>query len=855
MQAKIVRSFQSILPAFIMLRQGLHWIVAALFRVWRWLNALDLPLSPLQWILLFYLVFGAAYLVATPVFEANDEIWHFGYVEHVRETGALPVQLFDGAETSYQQHGSQPPLYYGLVALLTSPLNIDDVEHYRRLNPHVTSNQPGAFGNKNLIIHDETLSPIHGTGLAVWVARLFGLALGFGTIFFVYKIGELIAPQRSTVAFVAAAITGLNPMFIFVSTSVNNDVLAMILNGALVLLMLRTLRDGFSLRYSIAIALLFALSSITKLTSLPLLPVLIGVALFVYYKSRDRRGLLIFICLLALCWLVIAGWWFWRNIELYGEPFGMITMANIAGPRGINFSLVDLFAEYQQFRMSYWGLFGALNIQVTGIFYVLLDLVTLLSGVGCIFLILQLLAISDLAYARYELAHLLTLLSALVLLWLGLLYWSTLTRAAEGRTLFPLVSVVSPLLAVGFVEVVWWIVFSLRPPDLDFVRAGDAVPKELLNNTMVWQLRFLGVVALFAPFTVIASQYNPPQPLVELPERALPIYAEFGDVALVAYERIDRRYSTGDQVRLQLYWKVLQQSATDNSILLTLVDDKRQEIGAYTSYPGAGSLRTSAWQAGAIYPDEYLITINQAAYGRYPFDLQVEWENRDTLEDIQATDLAGKLIEPVLLDAGAVVTVRFQSEATGLNELPTEMQPVFDEAIRLEAFQLDLELNEVILSWKTESSPDEDYTVFAHMLDGEGKIIAQADAPPRLPTGYWRWGETYTTFHRFPAEFNLLDYEVIVGLYLNDGATYPKAEYLKTIEVPEEDSAAEGENAIEGDEDDEAGIAGETEIALDSFKIPWELAAEVLALTPQPTEEGGAEPTDDASIRDEIRSN
>ena len=177
--------------------------------------------------------------------------------------------------------------------------------------------------------------------------------------------------------------------------------------------------------------------------------------------------------------------------------------------------------------MSFWGLFGALNIQLASVFYLLLDLMTILSVIGCVFLGLQLLAISDFAYARYELAHLLTLASALLLLWLGVLYLSTLTRVAEGRMLFPLIAVISPLLAVGFVEIVWWIVFSLRPPNLEFVRAGDAVPKELLHSTMLWQLRFLAIVAVFVPFTVIASQYNTPQPVETPPDRAQPLYAEF----------------------------------------------------------------------------------------------------------------------------------------------------------------------------------------------------------------------------------------------------------------------------------------------------------------------------------------
>ncbi|MDE2858963.1 MAG: DUF2142 domain-containing protein, partial [Chloroflexota bacterium] len=452
-------------------QEVLKRLVKLLFRAWKRVNSLDIPLSPLQWILLLYIVFGFSYTAASPVFEANDELWHFGFLQHLRETGSLPIQEFDGKETVYAQHGSQPPLYYALSALLTAPLDIDDIDEYRRLNPHVRASLPNAYGNKNLIIHDASLSLLRGAGFAVLLLRLFGLALGAGTIVLVYKISEFVAPQRPTVAFVAAALTGLNPMFIFISASVSNDSLAMILNGALLLLLLRCLRDGFRPRNSLFIALLFALTSISKVTSLVLLPALLLVGSLVLYRTRDRRGAMIYFIGIVVFWMLVAAWWYLRNVQLYNEPFGMMTMANIAGPRGMTFSLVNLFSEFQQFRMSYWGLFGALNIQLSAIYYLLLDLMTLTSFAGCVFLILQLLAISDFAYARYELRHLALLLMTVFLLSIGVLYWSTLTYRSDGRILFPLIAAISPVLAVGFVEMIWWIVFSLRPPNLEFVRA------------------------------------------------------------------------------------------------------------------------------------------------------------------------------------------------------------------------------------------------------------------------------------------------------------------------------------------------------------------------------------------------
>ena len=715
---------------------------------WRWLDSLDIPLSPLQWLLGFYAVFGVLYLLATPAFEAGDEIWHFGYAQHVRATGELPVQDLERRDTLYRQHGSQPPLYYWAIVALISPISLDDADDLRRLNPHALENKPGAFGNKNRVARDESVEALQGTRLAVALVRAAGLLMGAGTIALVFHIGALISPQRPVVAFVAAAIAGLNPMFIFVSASVNNDSLAMLLNSAVILLTLRMLRDGFASRSSLAIALLFAFACLTKVTSLALIPALAGVALLARRKTKDIRGFIMLLGTLVVCWLVIDGWWIALNWQRYGEPLGIITQANLSGGRGMYFDLADLLAEFQQFRMSHWGLFGAANIQFASFFYALMDLALVLGIGGCVFLILQLLAIRDFAYARYELAHLLALVGTAFVLCAGSLYLATLMPVTQGRMLFPLTGVLAPLLAVGLVETSWWLVFSLRPPNLAFVRAGDAVPKPLLKRAMLWQLRILGLAAFLAPLSVIAVQYNAPETVESPSARARPVFAQYGDVALLAYERTDRRYSAGEDVRIRLYWQVAAQSPSDNSVHLRLVDDLGQTIGSYRTYPGAGKLRTSTWQAGAVYPDEYTIPISQAAYGRYPFDLRVEWTGERGV--IPASDESGQQIEPVSLDIGAVVSLRQQTAARVFNEIPADDQPVFDDAIRLEGFQVDIERNEIGLHWKADSAPEVNYTVFAHLLDENGEILSQADSPPRLPTRYWRWGEAFTTFHQFP---------------------------------------------------------------------------------------------------------
>jgi hypothetical protein len=80
---------------------------------------------PLIVLLGAFFVLALIYAWATPIFEASDELWHFGVVNHIANTGELPVQVV-GVETPWEQEGSQPPLYYLVAAALVAPIDRSD---------------------------------------------------------------------------------------------------------------------------------------------------------------------------------------------------------------------------------------------------------------------------------------------------------------------------------------------------------------------------------------------------------------------------------------------------------------------------------------------------------------------------------------------------------------------------------------------------------------------------------------------------------------------------------------------------------------------------------------------------------
>jgi len=772
----------------IQVMNALDWLVNQTIRILAATkNLLDkIPLTAFQWIVLIYVGLSLVYLVATPPFEASDERWHFGMVEYINENGELPIQDPEGEETAYRQEGSQPPLYYFIGAALISPIDISDVDEYRVPNPHVQAGVPGNFGNKNLVLRDTPFPPLEGTPLAVYILRLFSIGLGAITVGAVYQTAKLISPRRPVVALLATAITTLNPMFLFILASVNNDNLVIALNSVVIYLMMRMLRDGFHWRRSLLMAVLIALATLSKLSGLVVIPVVALAAIHVARRDKAWRDLIILGGLMVVIWAVLSGWWYARNLQLYGELFGTSTMVAVAGERMGEFNLLTLLSEFQGFRIAYWGLFGAVNIQTTGAFYLLMDLAVFTAIFGVIFSMLQLWAIRDFAYARREFANLFYPFLIVVIGVFAVIAWTSQTLASQGRLLFPFVSAISPLLAAGFVEVMWWLLFVLRPPERSFVRADQGVPEETLRSSSTAPLYVLGFFAVLIPFFTIMPQYARPITVESLPEDVTEVYARYGGIELIGYEVADRRYSPGEYVPIRLYWRVAEQSEQDESLFLTLLDPRGQEVGKVDTYPGLGKLRTSTWEEGAIYPDLYRVQIYPEAIGRYPLRVQVGWWHFPTEDMIFARDDNDRRLDAVVLDAGAVV-IRGVPIIEGLTEPEGDIR--FGDLIRLAGYGLNDE-GLLILNWEAVGAPLVDYTVFVQVFDENDDLVGQSDTPPLLPTHYWRWTERYITQH----DFSFLDelspgtYRVMTGWYdpaddglprlqIGDGETYPDAAF------------------------------------------------------------------------------
>ncbi len=707
--------------------------------------------GPLAVILAAFVVLALVYAWATPPLEASDELWHFGLIDHLANTGSLPVQT-PGVETAWEQEGSQPPLYYLIAAALVKPIDRADFDALRQPNPHAKAGVPGASDNKNLVLHDAPHPALVGTALAVAILRFFGLLLGGVTVAAVYATALHVSSSRR-VAVVAAALTAFNPMFLFISASVNNDNLVTALGSLALWQTVVLLRDGFSPRRSLWLALLLACAALTKLSGLVLVPVVGLAALWVAYRGHNGRGFIVLVGLTAIAGLLIAGWWYARNLTLYHELFGTTTMVAVAGPRTAPFTLQTLVDEFEGFRIAYWGWFGAVDILTFAPYYPLMDALTVVALVGLALFIAQ---------TRGRRLNVWMLALAVLVGMIGVIGWTAQTYASQGRLLFPYVAAISTLLALGLDELFG----RIRLRRLESVLAGA-----------------YGVFALIVALVSIAPVYAPPSPLAALPSSATPVFARFGDVELVGYETADVRYQPGDDLPMTIYWRVVQPSSRDLSLYLHAIDPSGAVLGRIDSFPGAGRLRTSTWQAGAIYADSYRIPLDRGAVGRFPLTVQVGWWHYASRAVIGPVDQSGAPLPSVILNAGGFV-------GGPSSDLPADLTPTervtFGNVIALTGYKLDGD--HLTLAWEATGTPQDSDTVFVQVLDSAGKQVGQGDAPPDLPTRYWRSGERYVTTHTisYPTPPAPGSYQIVVGWYLPSGdfprlgAPYPNSAYMLT---------------------------------------------------------------------------
>jgi hypothetical protein len=699
-------------------------------------------------------------------------------IRHLADGNPLPVQVFDPALAGpWNQEASQPPLYYYLGAALTFWIDTADMEQVRWLNPHVDGGVITTDGNINLAIHDPAADPWQGTLLAVRIVRLFSVLLGATTVYLTYRIGKEVAPQRPEVALGAAAANAFLPMFLFISGAVNNDNLAIPLASLAILLLLRTValqREKQVVGWSrwLLVGCVIGLAVLTKEGTLGLIPLAVGTIGVAAWQQESRKWqvtgggysplamvmakTLGYAALLALPILLIAGWWYWRNVHLYGDWLGWNAFIAVLGQRGHAASLQQLWGERWGFMMAYWGLFGGVNVPMPTWVYRILNGVALLSVLGFVLYLIRLLyderrlasgrgqraqggwLLGLFVLVERHFALLVCLLFSAAVIY-GLVQWATTTWSSQGRLVFTAISTLSVLLVVGLVG---WL------------------PVRLARWATAMLGLFLFVVAALAPFLWIRPAYQPLQTVEMLPET---VDVRFGDeMRLNSYRLEQRRVQPGESLWLWLEWEALRPMTRDWSVFVHLNDPViGRPIAQRDMYLGQGLLPASLLEPGQRVVNRYRLTIPPTAVAPAALELAVglyEYETGVRLPTEQGGDAL--LLELVTLAAteGAYpnpVAIEFEHGLTLVGFEVTPRRVAAGQEVRVETY------------WQANRPLPDDYTFFAQVVDEATTRWGHADVAPQRPTTSWAEGSV----EMVEMSFLLSDdtppalYPLIIGLY------------------------------------------------------------------------------------------
>ncbi|MBN1934474.1 MAG: phospholipid carrier-dependent glycosyltransferase [Anaerolineae bacterium] len=710
-------------------------------------------------IVLIFIVLGSIYSVVTPIMEASDELWHYPVVKYIADHGSLPYQD-PQVETPWRQEGSQAPLYYAISALLTCWIDTSDLPQARYLNPHGDNGIIKEDGNANLMIHGLADGfPWRGTTLAIHLIRFFSVLLGAGAVYFTYRLVLELWSDRVGLALAAASITAFNPMFCFISGSVNNDTLAMLLCAVGIWRLVRLVgRHGGEIEpvrrlWWRDVALLGAVlgaAVLTKSQAMGLLPLTaLGIS-FVAWRRRSWWHLWSGGVVTSGLVLLVSGWWFVRNAVLYdGDWTGIERFIVILGYRDPPATLRQLWGERHGFMMAYWGLFGGVNVPLPGWTYRVLNGAVVAAAIGLVIKVASCglrVASSRPSVKRgaqasasnghfqppthnFQLFLLFLWPLLVVVLWAA---WALRTWSSQGRLVFGAMSAWSTWLALGL--------SGLVPRNRIFRKnsVSPALLPGLLGALM------LGIAA-WTPWGVIAPTYRAPilPPDVD-PQPQHVLRADVGGlVRLLGYDIENTSAQPGDAFRFTLYWEVLRPMDRDWSIFCHIFDlDLGLPAMMRDRFPGRGLLATSQMSPGTRWADRYVIVLPETAYAPTEAAIEVGLYDRHTQErlPIEIATGEGEVIEDRL---------RFQplSVEPGPGDLPNPVHINFEDRLALVGWELDRRVaapgDEIALTlyWECLAPMSRSYTVSAQVLD-VGRKVAQWDSwPGDSDTAGWQRGQ------------------------------------------------------------------------------------------------------------------
>ncbi|MCD6520109.1 MAG: hypothetical protein J7M05_09335, partial [Anaerolineae bacterium] len=282
--------------------------------------------------------------------------------------------------------------------------------------------------------------------------------------------------------------------------------------------------------------------------------------------------------------------------------------------------------------------------------------------------------------------------------------------------------------------------------------------------------------SLLFPFLVIAPAYRSPR-LLERGALAPQVYldATFGDgIRLLGYDLLQREAKPGGEVALKLYWECLRPLKEHYSLFIHLERPAGLIAGQRDVYPGQGTYPTSLWIPGGCFVDTYVVPISPVVPTPEELTLKVGFYRLESGERLPVRDAQGNSL------GNALTLERFYLSRQVRDGIPNPVFFNLERRIALVGFQLDRtvlapgDTLRLTLYWRALAEGRENYSVFTHLVDEQGRIWAQKDGWPqqgRAPTATWQRGQLVRDEYSLSLAKDAPEgvYQLEVGMYRASG--------------------------------------------------------------------------------------
>jgi len=386
--------------------------------------------------------------VFLPVFEAPDETSAYEYALYMSKTWKIP----DLREFSNQGFHHWQPLYFFLLApvanVTNAPSSLGSKYYYKNSWERIYRDNP-----TNIFSHQPSEFKFDWDGIAasLHVMRLVSVLLATGSVWFVFLTSREVFGSTSNLPIVTTSLFGFNPQFINYSGALNVVNMVTFVSSMAIWQAVKIIgQKRASLKSYACLGSLLGIAIISKMTSLTLLPVSLGMV--IWKRIREKIPVLPALAFLIVFFMLSGGWFLIRNKILYGEFSGVTTQitmvyGKVRNPFLEEVGWLNYLISYPKTQWkTFWSGFSWLTFYLPHIFPLIMAWIYFIGMLGYGMILLD-------KSTAVKMKNQLILLGAFVLLgWLGITRTIFQVEVFNGKDMFFVSGALAIVVMAGIIE-------------------------------------------------------------------------------------------------------------------------------------------------------------------------------------------------------------------------------------------------------------------------------------------------------------------------------------------------------------------------------------------------------------------